>query len=417
MKNIDLNDPRLTDYALDEMEPAQRAEFEKLLRSDPGAQKVTEEIRATARSLRSALEAEPCPLPAAERSPAKAAIIAGPDFRKLDGGPLRPTPRAVAKVLRFPQLYFVLSGLAAACFAIFFLVQERPAADPGAGRGMVQHLAKSRAEVAAAKSAAPGIAIVVADREGEDETFFSTAQAASSTFPLQISTASFADVREQLRLGLKPERATVHVAEMVNAFAYAWPAPAAGEGFATILEEAEAPWAPGHRLVRVGLRSAAPAHEARVLVEFDPARVSAWRLIGFEREPGAVGVRGLRSAGDTLLAGQAMTALYEIVPAAGASAAQPLLRLTLRYRGTNGSETHTQQQALAYSGARFADASEDFRFAAAVTAFGLILRESPHRGAATLSGVLAWSEGAGGRNGERGEFAALVQRAQGVIGE
>ena len=31
MKNIDLNDSRLTDYALDEMEPAQRAEFEQLI--------------------------------------------------------------------------------------------------------------------------------------------------------------------------------------------------------------------------------------------------------------------------------------------------------------------------------------------------------------------------------------------------
>ena len=423
MKNIDLNDPRLTDYALNEMDPAQKTEFEKLLRYDPGAQKAVEEIRAAARDLQSALEAEPCPAMAEveSRPSAKAAIVAGPDFRKLDGGKIggsRLNGRSAggAKFIKFPQFYYVVAGLAAACFAVVFVVQERrERVEEAAGNGAVRHEARARKSAPVPVAASTGIAMVAADYGMQDETFFATAESASSTFPLRVGTASFDDVRESLRQGVKPERAKVHVAELVNAFSYGWPATAAGESFATVLEEAEAPWAAGHRLVRVGLKANATAQDAQVLVEFDPSVVRAWRLIGFERDAGMVGIKSARQNGETLAAGQAMTALYEIVPVGPTKATQRMLRLTLNYRDADSGAKHTLNQALSYSGTRFADASEDFKFAAAVSAFGLILRESPHRGSATLGGVLAWTGAP--QSGERGEFAAMVREAQGLRGE
>ena len=412
MKNIDLNDPRLTDYALNEMEPAQRAEFERRLSADAAALRMVEEIRATARSLRSALAA---------RSPAEAAIVAGPDLRKLDGGKiggsrLNGQSASGAKFIKFPQFYYFMAGLAAACFALVFVVQERrEQAEAARGNLAVRHEARARQSAPAPAAASSGIAMVSADYGMQDETFFATADAASSTFPLRVGTASFDDVRESVRQGVQPARAKVHVAELVNAFSYGWPATAAGENFATVLEEAEAPWAAGHRLVRVGLKANATARDAQVLVEFDPSVVRAWRLIGFERDSGMVGIKSPRQNGETLAAGQAMTALYEIVPVGPTTASQRMLRLTLNYRDADSGATHTLNQALSYSGRRFADASEDFRFAAAVSAFGLILRESPHRGSATLNGVLAWTGVA--PSGERGEFAAMVREAQGLIGE
>ena len=53
------DDPRLTAYALNEMAPAERTEFERTLQHDPVAQKVVEEIRAAGALLADALEHEP----------------------------------------------------------------------------------------------------------------------------------------------------------------------------------------------------------------------------------------------------------------------------------------------------------------------------------------------------------------------
>jgi len=115
---ISPDDPRLTAYALDEMAPVERAEFEPLLRQDAAARQAVEEIRAAGALLTAALENEP--LPVASQSVRPAAIIAGRDFSKLDGGPLhRP-----GKLLTFPRFYYMVSGLAAACFAVLFVLWQ-----------------------------------------------------------------------------------------------------------------------------------------------------------------------------------------------------------------------------------------------------------------------------------------------------
>ena len=66
----------------------------------------------------------------------------------------------------------------------------------------------------------------------------------------------------------------------------------------------------------------------------------------------------------------------------------------------------------------FNRASVDFRFAAAVASFGMILRESPYKGTATIDSVLSMAEDSLGsdRNGYRHEFLQLVQRARAVSG-
>ncbi|HET7536226.1 MAG TPA: VWA domain-containing protein [Candidatus Didemnitutus sp.] len=113
------DDPRLTTYALGEMEAAEQSEFEQLLQQDADARTAVEAIRSTALTLGSALEGEPHPL--ADASLSHAAILPGGDPRKLDGGPGTSPIRRLAKVIRFPQLYFVVSTAAAACFAAFFI--------------------------------------------------------------------------------------------------------------------------------------------------------------------------------------------------------------------------------------------------------------------------------------------------------
>jgi Ca-activated chloride channel family protein len=121
---ISPDDPRLTAYALDEMEPPERAEFERLLAGDATAREAVAEIRTAGAALTLALENEPVAAGSGRpEAVAPAAIIAGKDLRKLDGGPLKPSLKG--KVLRLPQLYFVVSGLAAACFAVIFVIWQQ----------------------------------------------------------------------------------------------------------------------------------------------------------------------------------------------------------------------------------------------------------------------------------------------------
>ncbi|MGI8437757.1 MAG: YfbK domain-containing protein [Chthoniobacterales bacterium] len=185
------------------------------------------------------------------------------------------------------------------------------------------------------------------------------------------------------------------------------------------------------------------AKDVKVQVEFNPARVASYRLLGYEK-------RMLRKedfnnekidAGE-IGAGHAATALYEVVPRGAAndpSASVPpvdalkysspdrmavtssyanpspdLLTVKLRYKQPDGDKSELLERSLAESGKTFAQASPDFRFAAAVAEFGMILRGSPHRGDATIASVVHWAGDARGSdaNGYRAGFLDLAHKAQ-----
>ena len=429
---ISPEDPRLTTYALGEMETGERAAFEQLLAQDPAARRTVEEIRAFAGTLGGALEAEPAPVsqPVTTESIAMAAIIAGRNPSVLDGGPLREAAPRMGQLLRFPQMYYVTAGLAAACFAVFFLVHEsrtpsapvavaaaemRVMAVPAAGAAPRPAMvaAKMAMPVAASVVQADAVGMVMLSETVSDDRYVSTADTAVSSFPLQVSHESYTLVRDQLRRGLRPAPATVQVAQMVNAFDYHWPAAAAGEAFATMLEEAAAPWAPEHRLVRVGLKGRAEVsgllvRDARVQVRFNPARVQSWRLIGFGRKGAVAGVRGMPGGVD-LEAGVAVTALYEIVPekAPASDAAPSLLLLTLDYADAASEEHHSISRELPAGKQAFFAASADFRFAATVAAFGLKLEGSPLPGVSTAD-LVRWARDSAAGEVERDEFTTLI---------
>ena len=424
-EKISPDDPRLTAYALGELEAEERAAFERQLAVDAEARAWVEEIRAAQALLGVALAEEPAPaVTRAIELPARVA-------------PGKATEPARANVLRFPQAYFAAAGLAAACFGVYFVVHEvRVAQEAKLPAGLVQHVASAEMASAPLPAPAPQEADaaprmtppaaaraekramsafqLVAHEPAVADRFFSTVEAASSTFPLRLGRESLRNVREQLRRGVRPERATVHVAEMINGFHYAWPEPAAGEALVTLLEETAAPWAPGHRLVRVGVRGAGAAgsvaaREARVRVDFNPARVRAWRLIGFERDEPAVGVNGL-AAGETLRAGDTVTALYEILPQDNVPAAdRTLLTLSLDYRAADADAPRVLTRRLETEGAGFARASADLKFIAAVAAFGLHLRASTEQPEVALEEIASWAREGAGDDAMRLEWVELMR--------
>jgi len=180
------------------------------------------------------------------------------------------------------------------------------------------------------------------------------------------------------------------------------------------------------------------AKDVKIQVEFNPALVGAYRLIGYEN-------RILRAedfnddtkdAGE-IGAGHTVTALYEVVPAgkedalpgvdalkyqkpveaARESKSGELLTLKLRYKEPDGTTSKLIQVPVSDRGTNWAQASRDFKFASAVAALGMILRDSPYKGNATLSGVLDLAEAGKGedKQGYRTEFIELVGTARGLV--
>jgi Ca-activated chloride channel family protein len=177
------------------------------------------------------------------------------------------------------------------------------------------------------------------------------------------------------------------------------------------------------------------AKDVKIQVEFNPAKVGAYRLIGYEN-------RLLRAedfhddakdAGE-IGAGHSVTALYELVPAdkpiplpgvdplkyqkpaVPANASPELLTIKLRYKPPAADKSQLLEQPLVDAGKSYAQASGEFKFAAAVASFGMLLRESPYKGNATYASVLELAqEGLGpDPSGRRAQFLELVKKAQSI---
>jgi Ca-activated chloride channel family protein len=182
--------------------------------------------------------------------------------------------------------------------------------------------------------------------------------------------------------------------------------------------------------------------EAQVRIQFNPSRVASYRLIGYENriaDESDSNSAAAQSAGE-IHAGETVTALYEVVPAAqsapstrpaSAEASTPaadggeLFTLVVRYKpvvGAGKPESPGTPSLLELpvrdSGNDLARASDDFRFTAAVAEFGMLLRDSPHKGKATYAGVLELARpGSRPDDKDRQEFLSLVAKARDLSGE
>ena len=102
-----------------------------------------------------------------------------------------------------------------------------------------------------------------------------------------------------------------------------------------------------------------------------------------------------------------------------ASTSKELLTLKLRYKQPQGDKSTALAFGIEDRGQSFGSASADFKFASAVAAFGMLLRNSKYKGNMTYDGVLEIAnEGAvGDRTGYRREFLELAQRAKQIASQ
>lgn len=90
------------------------------------------------------------------------------------------------------------------------------------------------------------------------------------------------------------------------------------------------------------------------------------------------------------------------------------MTLKLRYKEPDGHESKLLTFPITDSGRCYAEASADFKFAASVASFGMLLRNSPYKGTSRVDGVIELAgEGAvRDHHGYRAEFVQLVKKAR-----
>ncbi len=174
------------------------------------------------------------------------------------------------------------------------------------------------------------------------------------------------------------------------------------------------------------------AKDVKIQVEFNPGRVQAYRLIGYEnRMLNKEDFNDDTKDAGELGAGHTVTALYEIVPAGvntenlpkvdelkyqrssetRASNSDELLTVKFRYKAPDRDTSKLLQTVLEDHVRK--QPGEDFRFSAAVAGFAMMLRDSEFKGELTYENILKQAKASKGKDegGYRAEFIRLVEKA------
>lgn len=180
------------------------------------------------------------------------------------------------------------------------------------------------------------------------------------------------------------------------------------------------------------------AKDVKLQVEFNPAKVKAYRLIGYENRllKNEDFNNDKKDAGD-LGSGHTVTALYEIIPVGvdseffkidplkyqttkidpSASKSKELMTVKFRYKQPDGDVSKLIVHPMIDNQVALEKTSDNFRWSASVAAFGMLLRESEYIKSYTYNDVVQLAQGAKGQDkeGYRIEFLNMVKSFGGVV--
>jgi Ca-activated chloride channel family protein len=179
------------------------------------------------------------------------------------------------------------------------------------------------------------------------------------------------------------------------------------------------------------------AKDVKIQVEFNPSRVRAYRLIGYEnRALRAEDFADDRKDAGEIGAGHSVTALYELALTGTPSDLVVRSADSLRYQTQAGARPNAFSDELMFVKVRYKQPdsgtstllthvvsdrtsapSADFTFASAVAALGMIMRDSEHKGAASIEDVLSMAQRSLGADphGYRSEFVQLVRAYDALV--
>ena len=125
----------------------------------------------------------------------------------------------------------------------------------------------------------------------------------------------------------------------------------------------------------------ATVNDCKIQRSFDPEKVDSYRLIGYENRvmSNEDFEDDSKDAGE-IGAGQTITALYEIIPQPSFNNGDKVARFDVRYKEMLGDDS----KEIAIDVENWQESSSNLDFAAGVTAFGLVMRDSKFKGAASI---------------------------------
>jgi hypothetical protein len=414
---MNLDDPKLTAYALGELEEPEKSALARAIADSPQAQRVVVEIQQVARTLKSQYKLE-----------LNEEWIASRKFIAVTDDPFwsKAGPLAIAAVLTLLAFIGALTLATNRSGSALYLAGPSPReqAEPGQFSAVE---GEEAAQPAPDRRRSFGVGPYTYVGE---HPFVSVLSNPRSSFPIVVTSASYSEVLQSINAGILPPRDAVRIEQMINYFNYDYPGPTAGAAFSVNIDVASCPWEQSHDLVRIGLKGReAPgdvhganiiARDTKIDVEFNPMRVASYRLIGYDRRSlprEDSNSEGARDQG--IAAGYTVTALYELVPVAQQFITrhepQTLVSAKLQFRKPDGNgDVQSIERSVTDDWVDFAQAHPDLKFAAAVAEFGMILCDSGYKGSGTLGAVLKWAqEGKGAdANGYRAGFIELVHKAQ-----
>jgi Ca-activated chloride channel homolog len=182
------------------------------------------------------------------------------------------------------------------------------------------------------------------------------------------------------------------------------------------------------------------AKDVKFQIEFNPAKVKSYRLIGYEnRLLNDEDFNDDRKDAGEMGSGHNVTALYELVPAGSDEkipSVDPLkyqtgvksqassennyhneyLTIKIRYKKPDGITSMLMEKPVRNYVNDMEDASENLRFAAAVSEFGMIIRNSEFKGSSSLEEAARLARSARGEDeeGYRSEFVRLIETVKGL---
>lgn len=176
------------------------------------------------------------------------------------------------------------------------------------------------------------------------------------------------------------------------------------------------------------------AKDVKIQVEFNPAKVKGYRLVGYEnRLLNKEDFNDDKKDAGELGSGHTVTAIYEIIPAGSdepvasvdslkyqansnrpRSASNEVMTIKLRYKQPSDSTSKLITNVVADKRIDFGQASEDIRFSATVASFGMLLRDSKYKGTGSYATIIAQAKASKGKDDEgyRAEFIRLVEMAE-----
>jgi Ca-activated chloride channel family protein len=182
------------------------------------------------------------------------------------------------------------------------------------------------------------------------------------------------------------------------------------------------------------------AKDVKFQLEFNPAKVESYRLIGYENRllNDEDFNDDTKDAGE-MGSGHMVTALYEIVRTGSGekipsidplkyqqsrnnvneeSYYDELLTIKVRYKKPDGSTSMLLEKPVRGNADIIEESSDNLRFAAAVIEFGMILRESEFKGTSTLDSAAKLARSAKGEDedGYRSEMIRLIATAKDLRG-